>query len=305
MIATIAAQQIISLRRQRVFTALLASLVAMTALAGVIGWMSRDTIVRVYDEAVRLLAAQGQAAPANPFDLKPTLSLLSNMSIYIPLIGALLALVVGHLSLADDQSNGLGRLIFSRQVPRTSYVLGKILSVAAVLAAVLVASFAVSVMALLAVNRAAPTFGDLGRLALFYGLSWLYLLVFALVGMLTVLVTRRRSMALLAAMGVWLVVTFAVPQLTSGLRPTTSLNPIIDPVSTSQPFFRVTAKARPISISEQYKAASGQILETAPGESGAATARRVFPLMASALGLAGATSILVKRHDYSKGASDE
>lgn len=305
MIATVAVQQFTSLRRQRVFAALLASLVAMTALAGAIGWMSRNTIVRVYDEALKLVVAKGQPAPPNPFDLKPTLSLLSNMSIYIPLVGALLALVLGHLCLADDQSNGLGRLMFSRPVPRSSYVLGKVVSAAAVLATVLVASFGVSVVALLAVNRSVPDVTDLGRLGLFYGLSWLYLLVFALVGMVAVLVTRRRSMALLAAMGVWLVLTFAVPQLTSGLRPTTSLNPITDPVSTSQPFFSVTAKARPVSISEQYKRASNQILGTAPAESAGATTRRVLPLLAAVLGLTGATSILVKRHDYSKGASDE
>lgn len=305
MIATVAAQQFTSLRRQRIFLALLGTLVAMTAMAGVIGWMSRTTIVRVYDEAVRLLAARGQAAPANPFALKPTLSLLSNMSIYIPLIGALLAVVLGHLSVADDQSNGLGRLIFSRQVTRTSYALGKILSAAAVLALVLTASFGVSVLSLLAVNRAVPTGGELARLGGFYGLSWLYLLLFALVGMVTVLLTRRRSMALLAAMGVWLVLTFAVPQFTSGLRPTTSLNPITDPVSTSQPFFTATAKARPFSISEQYKEASGRILATAPGESGTDTTRRILPLAVSVAALAAATTVLVRRHDFSKGASDE
>ena len=100
MIATVARQQLVSLRRQRIFVALVGILLFMTAMAGVIGWMSRETIVRVYDEAVRLLASNGQAAPPNPFELKPTLSMLSNMSIYIPLIGALLAIVLGHLSLA-------------------------------------------------------------------------------------------------------------------------------------------------------------------------------------------------------------
>lgn len=305
MIATVAAQQVTSLRRQRIFLALLVTLLAMTAMAGVIGWMSRETIVRVYDEAVRLLATKGQAAPPNPFLLKPTLSLLSNMSIYIPLIGALLALVLGHLSLADDQSTGIGRLIFSRQISRTSYALGKILAAAQVLAAVLAASFAVSILSLVAVNRAVPSLGDLVRLGLFYSLSWLYLVMFALIGMVTVLLTRRRSLALLAAMGVWLVLTFVTPQFTSGLRPTTSLNPITDPVSTTQPFFTATARARPFSISEQYKEASGRILETAPPESGASSARRVLPLAIEVAGLGTAATVLVRRHDYSMGPSNE
>jgi ABC-2 type transport system permease protein len=219
VIATIASHQVLSLRRQRVFLALLVTLLTMTALAGVLGWSSHQTIIRVYDEAVKLLASTGKPAPPNPFLLKPTLSLLSNMVVYIPLIGALLALILGHLSIVDDETNGTGRLVFSRQITRTSYVLGKIASAAAVLAVVLAASLLVSVASLLVVNHTIAV-GDFGRLGLFYALSWLYLMVFALIGMVTVLMTRRRSIALLSAMGAWLVITFVIPQFTSGLRPT-------------------------------------------------------------------------------------
>ena len=305
MITTVAAQQVTSLRRERVFLSLLATLLVMTALAGVIGWSSQRTIVRVYDQAVALLAQTGQPAPANPFGLKPTLSLLSNMSIYIPLIGALLALVLGHLSLADDQVTGVGRLIFSRQLSRRSYLLGKLLGSAAVLAVVLAASLVVSVIALLLVNRAAPSTTDVGRLVLFYALSWLYLMMFALIGMVSVLLTRRRSLALLSALAVWLVLTFAVPQFTSGLRPTSSLNPISEPVSTSQPFFQVTARARPFSVSEQYKEASARILQTTTAEPAAETVKRILPIGGLA-GLLGLLSLaLIARHDYSRSSADE
>jgi len=304
VIATIATHQVLSLRRQRVFLAMLATLLTMTALAGVLGWSSHQTIVRVYDEAVKLLASTGQPAPPNPFLLKPALSLLSNMVVYIPLIGALLALIAGHLSIVDDETNGTGRLVFSRQISRTSYLLGKIASAAIVLATVLAASLAVSVAALLVVNRTIAS-GDLGRLVMFYGLSWLYLMVFALIGMVTVLMTRRRSIALLSAMGTWLVITFVIPQFTSGLRPTQSLNPITDPASTSQTFFKVTSKFRPYSIVEQYKQASGRILHTAPAESFGHTVQRVLPIAGLAAVLVLLTIRLVQRHDFSRSANSE
>lgn len=304
MIATVASHQVLSLRRQRVFLALLATLLTMTALAGVLGWSSHQTILRVYDEAVKLLASTGQPAPPNPFLLKPTLSLLSNMVVYIPLIGALLALIVGHLSIVDDETNGTGRLVFSRQISRTSYVLGKIASAAVVLAVVLAASLVVSVAALLVVNRTIAG-ADLGRLLLFYGLSWLYLMVFALIGMVTVLMTRRRSIALLSAMGAWLIITFVIPQFTSGLRPTQSLNPITDPASTSQTFFKITSKLRPYSIVEQYKEASGRILQTASAESLGQTIQRILPIAGVAVVLVLLTIRLVQRHDFSRSANSE
>ena len=304
MIATVASHQVLSLRRQRVFLAMLATLLAMTALAGVLGWSSHQTIGRVYDEAVKLLASTGKPAPPNPFLLKPTLSLLSNMVVYIPLIGALLALIVGHLSIVDDETNGTGRLVFSRQISRTSYVLGKIASAAVVLVVVLAASLFISVAALLIVNRTIAG-ADLGRLLSFYGLSWLYLMVFALIGMVTVLMTRRRSIALLSAMGAWLVITFVIPQFTSGLRPTQSLNPITDPASTSQTFFKITSKLRPYSVVEQYKQASGRILQTAPTESLGQTIQRVLPIAGLAIVLALLIIRLVQRHDFSRSANSE
>lgn len=305
MISVVARHQLESLRRQRVLLATVVSLLAMTVLAGVIGWSSHNTIVRVYNDATQLLAADGQPAPPNPFDLKPTLSLLSNMSIYIPLIGALLALVIGHLAMVDDKTTGIGRLVFSRPLARRDYIAGKAAAATIVLGVTLAASAAVAVVSLALVNTSIPSLADLARLGIFYTLSWLYLLVFALVGMVTVLLTPKRSLALLGAMGVWLVLTFAVPQFTSGLHPTASLNPVVDPVSTSQTFFRVTAKARPVSVAEQYRAASAQILELTPAESAGATGLRVLPIAGALGALAVAATSLVGRHDYSKGSSDD
>lgn len=303
MIAAVTTHQLRVLQRQRVAAAVVAVLVAVTALAGLLGWSSNRTIVRVFDEASRLLASTGQPAPPNPFLLKPTLSALSNMVVYVPLVGALLALVLGHVCLADDESSGLGRLVFSRRVSRTQFALGRILAVAVVLAVALVLSLVVSVLALVLVNGAISP-GALGRLSLFYVLAWVYLLVFGLVGMVTVLVTRTRALALLIAIGVWLVLTFAVPQLTSGLRPTQSLNPLAEAVGTSQAFFEVTAHVRPVSVVEQFKAASGVVLGTAPGEPAGATLLRVLPVAVLACILLGVLVRLVRSHDWSRSASD-
>jgi len=305
MIATIAAQQVQSLHRRRVFGAFVGIVAAMTALAGGIGWSSHATIVRVYDDAVGLLAAEGKGAPPNPFEQVPTLSLLSNLAIYITLIGALLAIIVGHVSLADDQTGGVGRLIFSRPISRTSYLAGKLAGAAVVVAAAVGASMAISIVALRVANGAFPSTGELGRLAGFFGLSWLYLMVFVLIGMVTVLVTSRRSLALLVALGVWLVIAFALPQFTSGLRPTTSLNPVTDPASTSQTFFQITAHARPVSIAEQYKTAAAQILDTTTTPLTAGPGWRIAPLVAALAALIAVAALLVRRHDYAEASTDD
>lgn len=305
MIALVARQQLTTLQRQRTAVTVVGLFVAMTALAGVIGWSSTQTISRVYDQAVVLLAQSGAPAPANPIGIKPALSLLSNMTIYLPLVGALLAILLGHLVVADDRTSGIGRLLFSRQLSGRGYLAGKCAAVGVVLAVALTASLLVSVLSLLVANGALPSVADLGRLMLFYGLSFLYLAIFALVGMAAVLLTRKRSLALLSAMGVWLVVTFAVPQFTSGLRPTASLNPVTDPASAATAFFRATAHARPLSLSEQYKAASADLLQTGPAQAVTTTLGHTVPLLLATGLLALVASLAVRRHDWSRSMAGE
>jgi ABC-type transport system involved in multi-copper enzyme maturation permease subunit len=300
MITTIASHQLLSLRRQRFFATAIAVLVGVTVLAGILGWASHQTIIGVYDESVKLLATRGQSAPPNPFLLKPVLSMLSNMVIYITMIGALVALVLGHLTVADDETNGIGRLVFTRPLDRSRYTVGKLAAAGSVLAIGFAASFLVSVAALAIVNKTFPGGADLLRLVGFYALSWLYLMVFVVIGAVTMLIARRRSLGLLAAIGVWLVVTFALPQFTSGLRPAQSLNPIVDPVSTSQTFFKITSNARPYSIAEQFKEAAGRVLQTAAVEPAGHTWLRVAPIAAAFVLLALLMARLIARHDYSR-----
>jgi ABC-type transport system involved in multi-copper enzyme maturation permease subunit len=117
--AVIARQHLRLLSRSQTFLLMLVVLLGMTALSGLIGWSSHATILRVYDETVRTLTAAGKPAPPNPFAYKPRLALLNNMIIYVPLIGALLAIVIGNIGITGDRQAGVARVILSRPVRRS------------------------------------------------------------------------------------------------------------------------------------------------------------------------------------------
>jgi ABC-type transport system involved in multi-copper enzyme maturation permease subunit len=299
--AVIAHQHVRSLARRRTFVLMLGVLLLMTALSGYIGWSSHATIVRVYDETVRTVEAAGRTAPPNPFAAKPRLALLNNMIIYVPLIGALLAVVIGHLSVMDDRHAGVTGVIFSRPVRRSSYFWGKLAGSALVVAAIMAACLVLSVVAVALINRGLPTATELLRLVLFYVLSGVYLLLFVLIGAVAALLLRSQSTALLAAIAVWVLVTFAAPQFTSGLRPVASLNPVTDPVTaSSSPFFKVTSKAKPVSVNEQYKTLSTRILTEGSRVQPADSAARLAPIAGLALLLGAWASRLVARRDFSE-----
>jgi ABC-type transport system involved in multi-copper enzyme maturation permease subunit len=186
-----------------------------------------------------------------------------------------------------------------------TYLWGKLAGIGLALAMILAASFALSVVSLAIVNGVLPSLEEVGRLALFFVLSLAYMLLFALVGVITALVVQGRSLALLVALGVWMFVTFMVPQFTSGLRPTASLNPVVDPVNTTQRFFEVTSHLRSLSISEQYRGLSAAILQTAPDRAMSDTMDQVATIGVLLVGLLVAVAVLVNRLDISERGSYE
>jgi len=62
------------------------------------------------------------------------------------------------------------------------------------------------------------------------------------------------------------VITLAVPQFTSGLRPTSLLNPIVDSVNASQRFFQIAAIARHLFGGRAVQGGERTILSTAVAE---------------------------------------
>ena len=68
---------------------------------------------------------------------------------------------------------------------------------------------------------------------------------------------------------------------------------------------RVDARVQPISVGEQYKALSSRILPQGSAFAPATTARQVDTIAISTLLLVGATSLLIRRRDFSEeGARD-
>lgn len=300
----IAHQQLRLLSRSGTFVLMLGVLLLMTALAGFIGWSSHSTIISIYDETVRTLSAAGKPIPPNPFASKPRLTLLNNMIIYIPLIGALLAIVIGNRSITDDRQAGVMRVVFSRPIRRSTYFWGKLAGSTLAIIVIMAACLVLSAVALTLINGGLPTASEFLRLVLFYALSSLYLQVFVLVGMVATLLIRSPSTGLFAAVAIWVLITFATPQFTSGLRPVASLNPVTNPATvSSSEFFRVTSKAKPIAINEQFKTLSTTILNDVSTAGPTTAAAQLAPIIIVLLLLGGAASQLIKRHDFSEEAA--
>ena len=283
---TFATQHVKSLVREKTVVVLMAMLFGITIASSFIGWSSHHTVVAAYDQTVLALQASGKSIPPNPFAGQPPLSLLRNMVIYVPLVGALLAIIIGQASVTGDHVAGVTKLIFSRPVSRRDYMVGKLLGISYVLFAIVSVCLVTSIASLVIITRHFPSVGELTKLFLFYLLSFSYLFFFAIIGFIAALVTRSQSLALLGALAVWIIISFVVPQFASGISPIASLNPASTAIDATQStFFKTTQLMKPLSFSEEYKTVGLQLLDASPAGSPTNSLPQLLPLVAGLIGV--------------------
>ena len=262
----IARQSIRFVLRERTVTLLSAMFVLLVLISAWLGWSATATVNRIYIDAAAFLQAAGQPVPSNPvLDISP-LSLMRNMSVYVALIGALSAIVIGNRLVSLDRKAGVLPLIGGRPLSRSGYASGKIAAlVVLILGLGLVASL-VAVATFLVLPAVTLTAVQWVRLAGFMGLCVLYMGIFGLAGLAAGARARSETVGLLVPVTLWLTLTFILPQLTANLNPTAAINPIsalAAPPETS--FFHWAAQILgPVSLADAYKFASAALLDYLP-----------------------------------------
>jgi ABC-type transport system involved in multi-copper enzyme maturation permease subunit len=256
----VARQEIKAILKEKTFLLLLIIFISMTLASTYIGWSSAHTIQSVYDSTVTLLVEQGKAIPPPPFAEASHLSLLKNMIIYIVLIGALLAIIIGHLMGIRDRKAGVIRIIFSRNITKRQFLHGKVLAILFVLSSMFLAALIVSAVSSALLSHI--SFSEVIRITVFYGFALVYLAGFAFLGLSFALTRKTSTLALMAPLIIWLAITFVLPVLTSALFPTASLNPTLPQTDILQSplLSAIHTAVYPLSISEQFKVVTENIL---------------------------------------------
>jgi ABC-2 type transport system permease protein len=256
----IAKNEIQHLLRERTFFLILTVFILIALASTYIGWASQHTIESVYQESVITLESIGKTAPPSPFSNLPPLEIVKNMIIYVILIGSLLAITIGHSIGTKDQRAGVVRIIFSKPISKKEFLMGKALSLGLVLLAVLTVSLIISVISVAVLSQL--SFVLLLRLIGFYAISFFYMLGFGFLGLGFGLMKRNSAIALLTPIIIWVIITFALPEMSSALYPTSSLNPVLPQtdILNSQILSKIHNIFYPFSISEHYRVLSSGIL---------------------------------------------
>ncbi len=263
-ILAIAQNEITSLTREGTIVLMLSVFLLMALASAYIGWSAQETVKQVYKASVEKLQSEGKSIPADPFANAMPLAIHKNMMIYVVMIGALLSVTTGYSSGMRDRKAAVTKLVLSRPIRRSDYLLGKMTGVICVLFLAMLFAYALGLIASAMLAGNSLTSADFYLFTVFYGLSLLYMAGFAFMGLFFALILKNEETSLLIPVVIWLTIAIVLPQLTSALLPTNALNPVTDQTKSphSDLLSSISGAVKPFSLSEQYKEIAGSLLET-------------------------------------------
>jgi ABC-2 type transport system permease protein len=236
--------------------ALLVVFLGMVTVSSLIGWISNQTVTQVYEK----VRDAGLTAADNPFANVSPLSYARNIVIYTVVIGALLGIVLGVASALRDRKARVMDVVLSRPVNVPVHLTARLTGIGVWLALVLLAALAMSWTTISVIQGAPLGADDSVRLLAFFGVAWLFLEVWVVLGMLSGLYASRETTALLVPILVWSVITFVAPQLGTAALPVSLMNPVPAIPVEGGPFATIHALVGPFALGEDVKTAGGVLL---------------------------------------------
>jgi len=197
--------------RSRILLVLLGILVTVTIVSVYVAAVDHRSLVADY--AAYRAAAQNQGLDRiAPSPLQP-LSLLRGALEYLEIIGAVIAITLGYLTVSRERANRTLTLIRSRPVTGNELATGSLLGAVGVIATLVAVTTLVGVVCVGLVGNDWINAAQSVKLLLASGAAILYMTAFYCVGAIATSNTKVAANGLMIALGIWLLVVLILPQL--------------------------------------------------------------------------------------------
>jgi ABC-2 type transport system permease protein len=265
--------------RNRLFLTITLLFLGLSILSVYIGSTTKRAEVRIFNETIATLQADGVTTlPAAP-EIH-TLTILANLIEYVSIVGAILAVILGHNALIEERESGGLKLILSRPVFRDQLLMGKWLGNTAVLVLLMGLVFLFNSVLLVVVGGITPTAAELLHLFVFSMMALAYMLIFLSMAMFLSIRMGSSANVFLVSLLVWVVVSFVLPQMADTQMVNSSVvNSISGSVNQIPQETAVSQFINALSPTWHLRNIGGQLLQSAPGSgaiSGSALVGHVF-----------------------------
>ncbi|NOY86102.1 MAG: ABC transporter permease subunit [Deltaproteobacteria bacterium] len=202
----------------KVFTFIVVMLAILTVTSLIVSFLVFNNQSGEYRQALDMLKQLGKRPAIPPPKLYP-LNLLRGVVDYIEIVGAILGMLLGYISISKERNTRALDLILTRPVKKRDIVFGKILGNIIYVVVLMSIVCVITVLSIYLIGGV-----TLNRLALFkillFGLiSTIYILLFFLLSIFFSLSSKTMSHALIFSFITWLVIVLILPQVGDTMDP--------------------------------------------------------------------------------------
>ncbi len=210
-IRALAGHELRAATRSKALVTLLAILVAATVASVYVAAVAHQSQVADY-QAYRDAARASGLTTIAPSPLAP-LSLLRGAFEYLQIIGAVIAIALGYLSVTRERVNRTLALIRTRPVSAGELATGSLLGAVVVIATLVAVTGVVGVLCIGVIGHDWISGSEAVQLALAYLVSIVYMTGFYALGVFCTTRARHGVNGLLAALCVWVFFVLVTPQI--------------------------------------------------------------------------------------------
>ncbi len=218
-IFTVAKKEYADALKNRVFLVFLFFLLFLIGVSIIVAAFDFQGKVAVYQNALLKLRQSGQVVENLSEPQFFPLQLLRGAIEYLEIIGAILAIVLGYLSIAKEKGNNTLQLILTRPISRFSVYLGKFLGNALLIISVSGIVFVGITLVVDIVGKTMLTGSQLYRIFLTFIFTIIYLLIFFSISTLLSILLKSLPNALIISFVIWILFVLIIPQIGDTMDP--------------------------------------------------------------------------------------
>lgn len=204
--------------RSKIFLIIFGILMILSIVSLFVSTMVFDSQVSQYEQSVQDLKAMGKQPTTQAPKLYP-LSLLRGVVDYIEIIGAILGIILGFVSLSKEKNSKTLKLLLSKPITKQDIFLGKMLGNTLFLTILMTFISIFVIISFLIIGNITITGEMIIKLLIFIVSSVMYILFFFVLTFILSIKLKTQSHALIISFVIWLLIVLILPQIGDTMDP--------------------------------------------------------------------------------------
>ncbi len=204
--------------RSRTFIYMVALLASLTIVSLSISFLVFNSQVTEYHNSLEVLKQIGKMPDSPPPILYP-LNLLRGVVDYIEIIGAVLGIILGYISISKERNSKALKLLLTRPLTRKDITFGKMIGNTIFILLLMMFIGVIIFLEVFLVGGIMLTSGEILKLLLFVVFSTMYIMLFFMLSFFLSLRQKTVSHALIISFIVWLFFVLILPQIGDTMDP--------------------------------------------------------------------------------------